>query len=79
MKKIKRLEKSSITSAILRALRLEKGFGLRLNFRSENQSDVSTYFPHYDFHRNLENAVLEAEQVKAKGIMGFQKYRLNQQ
>jgi len=79
MKKIKRLEKSSITSAILRALRLEKGFVLRLNFRSENHSDTSTYFPHHDFHRNLENAVLEAEQVKAKAIMGFQKYCLTQQ
>jgi len=45
--------------------------------QEEKKSSISEFHPHYDFTKELRNAMLEAEQDKAMGIQEFQKRRYN--
>ena len=76
MRKIKPLRKGSFFHRVLRALGKNSGFELPLRFRGEKPHGVSAYHAHYDFHKELKNAMLEAERLKAKGIMEYQRRNL---
>jgi len=74
MRKIKPLGKGSSVNKIRRALGNGSGSELHLQVQEEKHIGVSDFYPHYDFHIELRNAILEAEQKKAKGILEYQKY-----
>jgi len=76
MRKIKPLRKGSFARKILRALGKDSGFELSLPSREEKTSGVSAYSSHYDYHKQLRNAMLEAEKLKAKAIMEIQRHNL---
>ena len=73
MRKIKLPKKGFFGSKILRALGKDSGFELSLPSREEKASGVSAYSPHHDYHKELRNAMLEAERHKAKAIMEMQR------
>lgn len=76
MRKIEPLGKGSLARKILRALGKVSGFELSIPSQEDRHPGVSTYNPHYDFHKVLKNAMLETEQSKAKAIMAYQKHNL---
>ena len=69
--------KSSLKSRVLRLLGKDTGFELLSYSQEEKKSGVSEFHTHYDFTKELRNAMLEAEQDKAMGIGEFQKRRYN--
>lgn len=72
MRKIQLLRKKSSTDRITRAISygdLAPG----IPCKEENQADLSAYYPNYDFHREVMNALVEAEKNKAKAIMYYQR------
>jgi len=76
MKKIKLPKKSFFGSKIIRAFGKDSGLELPLPSREEKTSGVSAYFPHYDYHKELRNAMLKAERHKAKAIMEWRRRNL---
>lgn len=75
MKKIK-LQRKGFFGKALRAFGKDSGIELPLPSREKKTSGVSAYFPHYDYHKQLRNAMLEAEKHKAKVIMELQRRNL---
>ena len=76
MRKIKPRGKNSIASKVLRALGKDSCFESPLPSQEKKHLGVSVSYAHYDFHKELRNAMLEAEQLKAKGIMEYQRRNL---
>jgi len=76
MRKIK-LQRKGFFGKVLRAFGKDSGLELPLPSREKKTSGVSAYFPHYDYHMELRNAMLEAEKHKAKGIMELQRRNLS--
>ena len=72
MRKIK-LQRKGFLGKVLRAFGKDSGLELPLPSREKKTSGVSVYFPHYDYHKQLRNAMLEAEKNKAKAIMELQR------
>ena len=72
MKKIRPLGKDSFAKRILKALRNTSGFEFSTSSRENERSGVSGINVHYDFHKGLKNAMLEAEQTRAKTVMEYQ-------
>jgi hypothetical protein len=75
MRKIK-LQRKGFFGKVLRAFGKDSGLELPLPSREEKTSGVSAYFPHYDYHKQLRNTMLEAEKHKAKAIMELQRRNL---
>jgi len=75
MRKIK-LQREGFFGKVLRAFGKDSGLELPLPSREKKTSGVSAYFPHYDYHKQLRNAMLEAEKHKAKAIMELQRRNL---
>lgn len=75
MRKIK-LQRKSFFGKVLRAFGKDSGLELPLPSREKKTSGVSAYFPHYDYHKQLRNAMLEVEKHKAKAIMEWQRRNL---
>jgi epoxyqueuosine reductase QueG len=75
MKKIK-LQRKGFFGKALRAFGKDSGIELPLPSREKKTSGVSAYSPHYDYHKQLRNAMLEAEEHKAKAIMKLQRHNL---
>ncbi len=75
MRKIK-LQRKGFFGKVLRAFGKDRGLELPLPSREKRASGVSAYFPHYDYHMELRNAMLEAEKHKAKAIMELQRRNL---
>jgi len=75
MRKIK-LQRKGFFGKVLRAFGKDSGLELPLPSRENQTSGVSAYFPHYDYHKQLRNAMLEAEKHKAKVIMDLQRRNL---
>jgi hypothetical protein len=73
MRKIK-LQRKGFFGKVLRAFGKDSGLELPLPSREEKTSGVSAYFPHYDYHKQLGNTMLEAEKHKAKAIMELQRH-----
>ena len=73
---IKTLRRSSLFRRVLNALGKDSGFKLPQRIRGEKHPGISSYHAHYDFHKELKNAMLEAERLKAKGIMEHQRRKL---
>jgi len=57
----------------MKAIGNRTGFELHLPFQEKSQTGFSTYYPHYAFHREVINAMLEAEKHKAEAIMNYQR------
>ncbi|MDH5448410.1 MAG: hypothetical protein OEY24_00105 [Candidatus Bathyarchaeota archaeon] len=76
MRKVKPLGKGSFVRRVLRALGKDSGFELPLSSREEKHLGVSAYYAYYGFHKELRNAMLEVERLKAKGIMEYQRNNL---
>ena len=76
MRKIK-LQRKGFFGKVLRAFGKDSGLELPLPSREKKTSGVSAHFPHYDYHMELRNAMLEAEKHKAKGIMELQRRNLS--
>lgn len=72
MRKIK-LQQKGFFGKVLRAFGKDSGLELPLPSREEKTSGVSVYSPHYDYHKELWNAMLEAEKLKATAIMERQR------
>ncbi len=75
MRKIKPLRKTS-ESRINRAMGENSGFELHLPSKNENKTGISEHYQHHDFHKELRNAVLEAERHKAQSLMNLQRRNL---
>lgn len=73
MRKTKPVGKGSFARRILRILGKASGFELPIPSREEKHPGVSAYNTHCDFHKVLRNAMLQAEQSKAKAIMEYQR------
>jgi hypothetical protein len=74
-KELKPLEKISLASKVVRAL--GKAGGVRLSMRSrKNPAGVSAHYVSNGAHRELTNALLEAEEAKAEGIMAYERRNL---
>jgi len=73
MRKIKPLRKDSFAGKILRAFGKDIGLELPLPSREKKTSGVSAYSPHNDYHMELRNAMLEAERLKAKALMHYER------
>jgi epoxyqueuosine reductase QueG len=76
MKKIKLPKKSFFGSKIIRAFGKDSGLESPLPSREKKTSGVSAYSPHHDYHKQLRNAMLEAEKHKAKAIMEYKRRNL---
>lgn len=76
MRKIKLQGKSSSGSKVTRAFGKDIGLELPVPSREKKTSGISVYHPHYDYHRELENAAREAERHKAKALMNYQRRNL---
>ena len=72
MRKIK-LQRKGFFGKVLRAFGKDSGLESQLPSREKKTSGVSAYFPHYDYHKQLRNAMLEAEKHKANTIMELQR------
>jgi len=75
MRKIK-LQRKGFFGKVLRAFGKDSGLESQLPSREKKTSGVSAYFPHYDYHNQLRNTMLEAEKHKAKVIMDLQRRNL---
>jgi len=75
MRKVK-LQRKGFFGKVLRAFGKDSGLELPLSSREKKTSGVSAYFPHYDYHKQLRNAMLEAEKHKAKAMMELQRRNL---
>ena len=75
MRKIKLLGKGSFGSKVIRAFGRDSGFELPVPSREKKTSGASVYHPHYNYHIELRNAMLETERLKAKGIMEYQRQK----
>ena len=73
MKELKPQIKSSFARKVIRALGREGGFGIPLPSREKKLAGASAYYLPHDAHKELTNALLEAEKSKAEGIMGYKK------
>lgn len=73
MRKIKLRGKGFVLNKVLRALGKDSGLELPFPSREEKTSGVSVYSPHYDYQKELWNAMLEAEKLKATAIMEMQR------
>ena len=71
MSKIKLLRETSFTKRLLRALGMASSLEMPAVSQEEKCPGVSAY-THYDFHKGLESAIMEAEQTKAKTLMKYQ-------
>jgi len=76
MRKIKLQRKDFFGSRVIKAFGKDSGIELPLPSREKKTSGVSAYFPHYDYHKQLRNAMLEAEKHKAKAMMELQRRNL---
>lgn len=74
MKTAKPLRKDTLVSKLLRAVGKDRGFESPLPSQEEKHIGVSAYYP--DYHRELINAALEAENHKAMATMDYQKRNL---
>jgi hypothetical protein len=72
MSKIKPLKETSFTKRLLRALGVASSLEMPSVSQEEKCPGVSAYTTHYDFHKGLESAKMEADQTKAKTIMEYQ-------
>ncbi len=68
MRKIKPLGKHSSARKVLRAIGKDGGFELPIRSSEKKMPGVSEYYPHYDLQKELRNAMLEVEILKAKGL-----------
>jgi hypothetical protein len=68
MRKIKPLQKGSSAREMLRAIGRDSGFELPTRPPEKKMPGVSEYYPHYDLQKELRNAMLEVEILKAKGL-----------
>ena len=75
MRKIKPLGKGSFARKMLRALGKDSGFEQTFPCQEKKHLSVSVGYAHYGFHKELRNAMLEAERKKAKALMELQKRR----
>jgi len=75
MRKIK-LQRKGFFGKVLRAFGKDSGLELPLPSREKKTSGVSAYSPHYDYHKQLRNSMLEAEKHKAKAMMEWQRRNL---
>ncbi len=75
MRRIK-LQRKGFLGKVLRAFGKGSGLELPLPSREKRTSGVSVYSPHYDYHKQLRNAMLEAEKHKAKAMMELQRRNL---
>jgi len=75
MRKIRLRGKGSFGSRVLRALGKTSDLELSFALQEKKCSGVSAYHMHYSFHKEIRNAMLEAERLKAKGIMEYQRRR----
>ena len=76
MKKIKLKRKGFFGSKVIRAFGKDSGLELPLPSREKKTSGVSAYSPHYDYQKQLKNAMLEAEKHKAKALIEHQRRNL---
>jgi len=72
MRKIE-LQRKGFFGKVLRAFGKDSGLESPLPSRENQTSGVSVYFPHYDYHKQLRNAMLEAEKHKAKAIVEYRR------
>jgi predicted AlkP superfamily pyrophosphatase or phosphodiesterase len=75
MKKIQ-LRKNSSTDRVTRAISINSELQLNVSSKEENQTGLFTYHPNYDSHKEVMNALLEAEKHKAMAIMYYQRRSL---
>lgn len=68
MRKIKPLQKGSSARKVLQAIGKDSGFELPTRSLEKKMPSVSEYYPHYDLQKELRNAMLEVEILKAKGL-----------
>jgi hypothetical protein len=72
MRKIK-LQRKSFFGKVLRTFGKDSGLELPLPSREKKASGVSAYSPHYGYHKQLRNAMLEAEKHKTKAMMEYKR------
>ena len=75
MRKIK-LKRKGFFGKVFRAFGTDSGLELPLPSREKKTSGVSAYSQHYDYHKQLRNAMLEAEKHKAKAMMEYKRRNL---
>jgi hypothetical protein len=73
MRKIQLFRKNSSMDMVTKAMSINKGLESIAPSKEESQTGVSAYNSDHDFHRESVNALLEAEQNKAKAIMCYRK------
>ena len=72
MSKIRLLRETSFTKRLLKALGVANNLEMPLVSQEEKCPGVSAYTTHYDFHKRIESAKMEAVQTKARTIMEYQ-------
>jgi hypothetical protein len=78
MRKIQPVRKGSFINRVMRAIGINSGLELHGPSEEESQTGISIYYPHYDYHKEVMNAMLEAEKSKAEAIMRYQRRNLPQ-
>ena len=69
--------KGSLKSRVLRLMGKNTGFQLNEFSQEDKKLGISEVHVHHDFTKELRNAMVEAEQDKAMGIVEFLKHRFN--
>ena len=76
MKELRLQEKHSFASKVIRALGRAGGVKSSLPSQEKRPAGVSVYRLPNGVHRELTSALLEAEEAKAEGLMGYQRRNL---
>ncbi len=76
MRKAKPVGKGSLVRKVLRALGRDSGFEFPLASKEKKPCGVSAYQANRDFHKEITNAMLEAENSEVEGILGYQRRNL---
>jgi hypothetical protein len=75
MRKIRPRGKGFFRNKALRALGNDSSLEFPFSYQEEKSSSVSPFYSHYD-HKELMNAVLEAERLKAKAEWEYRRRNL---
>jgi len=73
MRELKPLGKGSLSGKVIKAFGKSGGFELPLPSLKKESTGVSANHESYDVQREFRNALLEAEKLRAKDIMQFQR------
>jgi hypothetical protein len=76
MKELRLQEKSSFASKVIRALGKASGVRSSLPSPEKKPAGVSVYRLPNGVHREFTSALLEAEEARAEGLMGYQRRNL---